>query len=302
MERNTKAHLAVLGANLIFAINYSVVKFITPTPIPPFAVNMVRLMVSLLFFWGLYLLKPSTAGINKKDIPRFIACAITGAVINQLFFIKGVSLTTPIHSSLLSLCTPIFITFIAAWLIKEGLSWTKIIGLVFGVSGSLLLILAKDYNHTGSNVLLGDIMVIINAISYAFYMVMVRPLMASYSAMHVLRWVFTFGTLFMLPFTLFDFIGTDWHSLAYTHWIALAFVAIGATCLAYLFNVYGIAIIGSSATGSYIYTQPILAAIIAILFAGEHFSWIKAGAGLLIFIGVYLANFRKAVQEKISMP
>ncbi len=299
MERNTKAHLAVLGANLIFAINYSVVKFITPTPLHPFAVNMVRLIVSLLFFWGLYLLKPSKASIKKKDIPRFLACAVTGAVINQLFFIKGVSLTTPIHSSLLSLSTPIFITFIAAWLIKEGLSWSKIIGLVFGVSGSLVLILAKDYNHTGSNVLLGDIMVIINAISYAFYLVMVRPLMASYSAMHVLRWVFTFGTLMMLPFTLPDFLATDWQTLAFSHWMGLAFVAIGATCFAYLFNVYGIAVIGSSATGAYIYTQPIFAAIIAILFAGEHFSWVKAGAGLLIFMGVFLANFKRAYSEKI---
>jgi drug/metabolite transporter (DMT)-like permease len=128
---------------------------------------------------------------------------------------------------------------------------------------------------------------------------MVRPLMAKYSAMHVLRWVFTFGTIMMLPFTLPDFLATDWHSLAYTHWIALSFVAIGATCLAYLFNVYGIAHIGPSATGAYIYTQPVFAAIIAIIFAGEHFSWVKAAAGLLIFTGVFLANFKRTYSEKL---
>ena len=300
MERNTKAHLAVMGANIIFAISYSVVKYLSPGVMHPYALNAVRILVSLVFFWGLFALKPGRAGIDRKDIPRFIGCAITGAMINQLMFIKGVSLTTPIHSSLLSLCTPIFITFIAAWLIKEMLSWLKILGLVFGVSGSLLLILTKEQQTVaGSNIILGDIMVMINAISYAFYLVMVRPLMAKYSAIHVLRWVFTFGTVLILPFTLGDFVATDWAAFGLGHWVALTFIAIGATCLAYLFNVYGISVIGPSATGTYIYTQPIFAAIIAILFAGEHVSWIKLLAAACIFTGVFLANYKRSVPETV---
>lgn len=293
MNRRTQAHLAVLGANIIFAANYSIVKFITPTYIHPFALNFVRVASSIMLFWFLWILKPGPIGIQKKHIPRFIACGITGVLINQLFFIKGVSLTTSIHSSLLSLCTPIFITIIAAWLIKEALTWLKLIGLALGVGGALLLILLKDNNHTGSNVILGDIFVMINAISYAFYLVMVRPLMASYSAMHVLRWVFTIGGMIMLPISAPEFFATNWHAFDLPQWTALGFVAIGATFFAYLFNVFGISKIGPSATGTYIYTQPVFAAIIAMIFAGEHFSWIKGLAAVLIFSGVYLANFRK---------
>jgi drug/metabolite transporter (DMT)-like permease len=133
----------------------------------------------------------------------------------------------------------------------------------------------------------------INAISYAFYLVMVRPLMASYSAMHVLRWVFTIGGILMLPISAPEFFATNWQAFEMPQWIALGFVAIGATFLAYLFNVFGISKIGPSATGSYIYTQPVFAAIIAMIFAGEHFSWIKGLAAILIFGGVYLANFKK---------
>lgn len=294
MNKNTQAHIAVLGANIIFAANYSIVKYITPGFIHPFALNFVRVGSCILLFWGLYLFKPGPAGIQRKHIPRFIACGITGVLINQVFFIKGLSLTTSIHSALLSLCTPIFITIIAAWLIKEGLTLLKIIGLAFGIGGALLLILLKDHNHTGTNILLGDIMVIVNAISYAFYLVMVRPLMASYSSMHVLRWVFTLGGLMMLPISAGEFMATDWSRFAFSHWVSLGFVAIGATFLAYLFNVYGIAKIGASATGAYIYTQPVFAALIAMVFAGEQFSWIKGLAALLIFCGVYLANFKKA--------
>lgn len=294
MNKNTKAHLAVLGANIIFGANYSIVKFITPGYMHPFALNFVRVVSSILLFWLLWIFDQEKIGIQKKHIPRFIACGVTGVLINQVFFIKGLSLTTSIHSSLLSLCTPIFITIIAAWLIKELLNWFKIIGLALGIGGALLLILLKDNNHTGTNILLGDLFVMINAISYAFYLVMVRPLMLHYSAMHILRWVFTIGGILMIPISAPEFLATNWSAFGFSQWMALGFVAIGATFFAYLFNIFGVSKIGASATGSYIYTQPVFAAIIAIIFAGEHFSWVKGLAALLIFSGVYLANFKKA--------
>ncbi|MES2003871.1 MAG: DMT family transporter [Bacteroidota bacterium] len=293
MTRNSKAHTAVLGANFIFGANYAIVKYITPSYLHPYALNVVRILVSLFLFWTLFLFKPGKVKLQRKHLPRFLLCALTGVVINQIFFIKGVSLTTPIHSALLALATPIFITLIAAWLLRERFTWLKFIGLVLGIGGAALLILLKDVSHTGNNILLGDVMVLVNAISYAFYLVLVRPLMQTYSGIQVLRWIFTFGSLVILPFGMHEFLNTHWEAFGLGQWLALAAVAVGATFLAYLLNVYGISIIGPSATGAYIYTQPVFAAVIAILFAGEHVSLVKFVAALLIFTGVYLANFRK---------
>ncbi len=293
MTRNTKAHAAVLSANFIFGANYAVVKYITPGFLHPFALNVVRILVSLSMFWFLFLFQPGKVKLQKKDIPRFLVCALTGVVINQIFFIKGISLTTPIHSALLSLATPIFITLIAAWLLREGFTFLKFSGLVLGIGGAAMLILLKDTGHSGNNILLGDIMVLINAISYSFYLVLVRPLMKTYSGIQVLRWIFTFGSLVILPFGMHEFLATNWQAFDYSHWVALGFVAVGATFLAYLLNVYGISIIGPSATGAYIYTQPVFAALIAVIFAGEHFSVVKFIAAVFIFTGVYLANFKK---------
>lgn len=301
MTKNTKAHTAVLGANFIFGANYAVVKYITPSFLHPFALNVVRILVSLGLFWFLFLFKPAKVKIEKKHIPRFLLCALTGVVINQIFFIKGVSLTTPIHSSLLSLATPIFITIIAAWLLREGFTWIKFMGLVLGIGGAAMLVLLKDSSHSGNNILLGDIMVLINAISYSFYLVLVRPLMKTYSGIQVLRWIFTFGSLVILPFGMQEFVSTNWSAFDLSHWIALAFVAVGATFLAYLLNVYGISVIGASATGAYIYTQPVFAAMIAVIFAGEHFSVVKLIAAILIFSGVYLANIKRAADRDGEM-
>jgi drug/metabolite transporter (DMT)-like permease len=210
-------------------------------------------------------------------------------------FVKGLALTSAIHSSLLSLATPIFITIIAIWLIGEKFSINKLIGLLLGIGGATLLVLVKDGQSNNGSSLLGDLFILINAISYAFYMVLVKPLMEKYNALHVLRWVFTFGSIFILPIALPDFVATDWSLFGAPQWLALAFVVLLVTFLSYLFTVYGLQELGPSVTGAYIYTQPVFATIIAMVFAGEHFTFIKAAAAVLIFSGVYLVNRKKAI-------
>lgn len=293
MNQSYKAYTAALVANLIFGSSYAAVKFITPGYIHPFALNFVRVAVTLSLFWILFLFKPGKVKFDRKDLPRFLICALTGIVINQLFFIKGVSLTTVIHSSLLSLGSPIFITIIAAWLLKEGFTLLKAIGLTCGVGGASILILMKDQTGSASNMVLGDILVLINAISYAFYLVLVRPLMAKYSGIQVLRWIFTLGAIGILPVGLPYMLSTSWASFDFTHWVVLGYVAIFSTFVAYLLTVQSIQLIGSSATGAFIYTQPVFAAIFAMIFTGEYFTLYKLVAAILIFTGVYLVNAKK---------
>lgn len=287
-----------MAANLIFGANYSIVKYITPGFIHPFGLNVIRVLVSVGLFWLFFFFKPANPGIRKEHVGRFVLCAITGVALNQMLFIKGLSLTTSIHAALLTLASPIFITLIAAWLLKEGLGINKIVGLMLGVGGALMLVAMKESHGSASDILLGDILILINAVSYAFYMVLVRPLMEAYRPVHVLRWIFSIGTLMIVPFGWTQFMAINWQALTTPAWASLIFVVVGATFLAYLFNVFGIKELGASATGTYIYTQPVFAALLAIIFMGEHFTWQKAVAALLIFAGVYLVNLTKA--RKVS--
>lgn len=290
MNNNTKAHLAVLGANLIFGANYSVVKNISPRLTGPFGLNLMRVSVTIVLLWLLYLIRPSTAAIKKKDIGRFVLCGLTGVAINQLLFIKGLTMTSPIHASLLILATPIFITILAVWFAKEKFTYYKAIGLLLGISGAVLLVLQKEHQTIGSNILLGDIFCTLNAISYAVYFILVTPLMKEYPPIHVIRWVFTFGTLMILPFGLGEFLQINWGLYHFADYTSLAFVVLAATFFAYLFNIYGLAHLNPSTVGAYIYLQPVYAAVIAIIFLGEQLTWQKIAAAVLIFSGVYLAN------------
>jgi drug/metabolite transporter (DMT)-like permease len=288
----TKAHWAVLGANLLFGINFSVVKYISPEVILPFGLNLIRVVVTVSLFWLLYLLKPSRAGINRSDIPRFLLCALTGVAINQLLFIKGLTLTTPIHAALLILATPVFILLLAFVLGTERLSLLKLAGLLLAIGGASLLILSRESSAIASNLIVGDILVLINAVSYAFYFILVKPLMLKYKPIHVIRWVFTFGTLMMLPFCWTDFTLTNWTAFTPYHTAGLLFVVLGATFFAYLFNIYALQHLSASATGAYIYLQPLFSAVISILFLKEETALYKLIAALLIFCGVYLVNLK----------
>ena len=291
MNKRSIAHIALIFTNIFFAINLSAVKHLTNNHlVQAFGLNVVRIGVSVILFWILYLIKPVNIKIDKVDRMRLFLCALFGIAINQLMFIKGLSLTYSIHAALLLLITPILIVIIAAWVLKERLGFLKLAGLALGILGALVLILAKDSSGNADHVLLGDIFIIINAICYTIYFIIVKPLMLKYNAIVILRWVFTIGLVLVLPFGWLEFIHTPWENYTAIDFTAMALIVVTGTFLAYLFNLYGIKILGASVAGFYIYTQPVFAALIAMLVLHEQLAMYKIIAAVLIFSGVYLAN------------
>jgi drug/metabolite transporter (DMT)-like permease len=228
------------------------------------------------------------AGIKKEHLPRFLWCGLTGVAVNQMLFIKGLTMSSTIHASLLMLCTPLLITLLAFWILKERVTIAKVCGLALGIGGAILLITSKEKSGTAS--LTGDILIILNAIAYTIYFILVKPLMAAYSPLHVMRWVFTFGFIMILPFGWMQFAAIEWPLFEEKHIASLVFIVICGTFLAYSFNLFGIRHLGAATTGAYIYTQPILAAIVASFFLNEQFTFVKVIAGVLIFLGVFFVS------------
>lgn len=291
MNSLTKAHLGLLGTNLFFAINYSAIKYFTANHYAgPFGINIIRIGVSLILFWILFLFNREKIKIRKNDILAFLVCALTAIALNQMLFIKGLSYTFAIHASLLTLITPIMITIIAARILRERVTIQKMIGLVLGVSGAVLLIGTREISAPGDNILLGDMLVILSAMAYTFYFILVKPLMKTYTAIEVMRWVFTFGFFMILPLCMKEFSNVTWEIFTAKDWVLLFLITIPGTFLAYVFNAYGIKILSASTAGAYIYSQPVFAVIISMIFLKEHLSVYKILAALLIFGGVYLSN------------
>jgi len=291
LNSQLKAHLGLLGTNLFFAINYSAIKYFTSHRYAgPFGINIIRIGVSLILFWILFLFKRPENKIERKDFGAFLLCALTAIALNQMLFIKGLSFTFPIHAALLTLITPILITIIAARVLKEKITFTKTFGLFLGVLGAVLLISNREISAPGENALLGDILVILSALAYTFYFILVKPLMNKYSSIQVIRWIFTIGFIMTLPFSFTEFSNISWDIFTLKDWLILFVIVVPGTFLAYIFNVYGIQKLSASKAGAYIYSQPVFAVAIAMIFLKERLSWYKIIAAILIFAGVFLSN------------
>jgi len=180
----------------------------------------------------MFAVKPVKMNIVKKDFVWLFFCAVLGITMNQTFAIRGMAMTSPIHASLLILTTPITITFLAALFLKESLNILKLIGLVLGISGGVLLIFSRDLSdHAGAEQSMGDLFVILGAISYSAYIVSVKSLMVKYKAMHILQWVFLFGCIFSVPLGWNALRNVEWNKFDALSWFCLVYVVLGATFL-----------------------------------------------------------------------
>ena len=301
MQKSTTAHLALFGTNLFFALNFSFVKHLVNNGLTqPYGLTLVRAASASILLWLLFLLKPVRTKIDPKDYGRFLLCALTGIALNQLLFLKGLSYTYTSHASLLMLATPILVVILAAWLLKEKITPLKILGLILGASGAAVLIQATRKGGVGEQVFLGDILIILNALSYAVYFIAVKPLMQKYDSVMIIRMVFTLGTFMILPFGWNEFKQTPWDHYQPTDYVVLGLILFCGTFLAYLLNIYGIKILGASRAGGYIYFQPFLATMIAVIFMQEKLTWFEIMAACLIIIGVTCINYKKSNGEPVK--
>ncbi len=294
MQSRTIAHIAVLAVTLIYAGGFSISKIIMPSLIQPRGFILLRVVVGAVLFWLFFILKgKDKTRIDKKDFPRLILCGLFGVATNQLFFFEGLARTTPIHAALMMLTTPILVGIMASFVLKEKFTFYKIAGIAIGLTGAIILICKGDLSNLGNMTGLGDFFVFLNAASYAIYLIAVKPLMAKYSPLSVIRWVFLFGALMVIPFGLGQVSEIDWHLFQVNDFWVLGYVLIAMTFLAYLWNVFAMKQLSPTVIGSYIYLQPFLASLIAILFFEENMTWTIAKAGVLIFSGVYLVSLKK---------
>jgi drug/metabolite transporter (DMT)-like permease len=297
MNKRLLAHLALFAANLIYGINYTVAKEVMPDYIEPLGFILVRVTGSVVLFWLCYALFYYEK-VKKGDLLKLAVCGLFGVAINQMLFFEGLNLTTPINAAVIMVSNPILVLLFGIFLATERFSTKKGIGVALGALGAIVLITNGGQLSMNNEYFWGNIMVFINASSYAVYLVLVKPLMQKYKPITVISWVFLFGILFVIPFGWSDFQAIQWATMPSGILWRVAFVVIGTTFLAYLFNIYGLKTLNPSTVSTYIYLQPVLASIVAIMASSDSLDITKIGSSILIFLGVYLVSHKtKAVQD-----
>jgi drug/metabolite transporter (DMT)-like permease len=214
--------------------------------------------------------------------------------INQLLFFKGLSLTSPIHAAIMLTVNPIAVLVLLSFTFKTMPNWKAILGIALGISGALYLILRQGASEAVSYSISGDVLVLLNSVSYAIYLILAKPLLSKYQANTLLFFTFILGWFMVLPFGFAEFSEIRWQSIPAIDYLKITFVVFGATFLAYLFNAYGLKRVNPTGVSVYIYLQPVLATFIAISFSNDQLSALELTAALMIFAGIYFTNLSQS--------
>jgi len=289
LNKYLRSHLALLGANTIYGVNYVIAKGIMPDYLMPKAIIFIRVIITVAVFWALHFFMPSEK-VEQKDKFKLAICAFFGVAINQILFFEGLNLSTPINASIIITVIPVLIIIFAHFLLKERITGLKLAGIILGASGALLVILSAGAGQFNSSTLLGNILILINALSWALYLVLIKPLMERYDSFTIMKWVFSYGLIIVAPFTLYSFAGTSFSTIPFTIWLSILYVVFGATIVAYYLNNYSLKTVSPSVNGIYIYLQPLIAAIVSILFGKDRLSVTDIISAILIMAGVYLVT------------
>jgi len=289
LSKTTIAHISLFLANLIYAINYTFAKDVMPDFIQPSGFILLRVTGAVTLFSLIYFLFVKEK-VDKKDIIRLAICGIFGVAINQLFFFKGLNITTPINAAIIMTTNPILVIIMSAVILHEKLNIRKGIGIALGLIGASALILNGGSLNGNNDFMLGNTFVFINAVSYGLYLVLAKPLMQKYHPITVMFYVFGFGLLYVLPFGYSELLAVEWTSFPPKIMWEVAFVVVCTTVIAYLLNSSALKHLNPSTVSIYIYTQPVLATLFAIFRNADTLDEMKIISASIIFIGVYLVS------------
>lgn len=293
MKTPLSVHIALFIVSLIYGATFTIAKQVMPAYVQPFAFILMRVSVAavcIFIFHALFIKKRIT---DWRDMMQLAVSALFGVAFNMLLFFKGLSITTPINGAVLMMNTPIFVVVFAALYLKEKITLQKIVGIIVAAIGAILLMGGTGFNFSAQTVW-GDVMVTGNAIIYAFYLVYAKSLMQKYHPLTVTMWSFLFGWLVVLPFGYGEFTEINFSSFTLKIWLFVAFITLGSTFVTYVLNAYALRKASSSLVGSYIYLQPVLATLIAILSGNDNLTVQKFIYILVIFGGVFLVSWRKS--------
>lgn len=298
MDKRIWALLAATATETIYGINHTIAKGLMPDVIQPFGFIVLRVGGAAILFWILSFFIENEK-IDKRDWLRIFACAVFGMVLNMLMFFKGLSLSTPINSAVSMTVTPILLLILSAIFLNDKITWLKVLGIGMGLSGALILILFQEKTQENApNIPLGNLLFVLNAVSYAFYIILAKPLIAKYKPITLLKFFFLISFCINLPIGFSEVSQVQWLSLSSVEIAQILFVIVATTFLTYLFNIFALRQLSPATLGVFIYLQPVVASTFAILMGADTLTALRVGAAGLIFLGVYFTSRKRVSTQR----
>ena len=299
MNDTQKAHLALLITTLIFGFAYNIVKSLMPVMLSPMQLIFIRLLGGMIIFWLFQRLYVAEK-VERKDLIMLAVCGMFGFALNQTLFYEGLNLSTPVDASLIHVLNPILVMVFASVLIGEKVTWKKAGGIALGASGVLILVLYGRQMSFNGNHALGNILIFLNMVFYALYLVLIKPLIGKYHTTTILKWVSFFGFIFVFPLSIKPALEINFAAITFMAWLGIIYIIVLNTFVAYLLINYALRSVSTTVVSYYSYLQPVIAGIMSVTVGQGGITVPKIIAALLIFSGVWVVN--RSNNQEIPLP
>ena len=289
----------MLGANVMWGLMSPVAKAVLVGGlVTPLVVTDLRIFGAMVLFWVASLFqKPEH--VPPRDLMKLFGASLLAIVFNQGCFIFGVGLTSPVDASIITTSMPLLAMVLAAVFLREPITGKKLLGIAAGALGALLLILGSRQQGAAqaSGSIWGDLLVLLAQLSYALYIVLFKGFVGRYSPITIMKWMFTYAFICLLPFSYSSLLATDWLALDGARIASILFVVVGATFLSYILIIVGQKNLRPTVAGMYNYIQPLVATIVAICWGMDSFNLTKVLSVVMIFGGVWLVTSSRSRAE-----
>lgn len=302
-ERTITPHLALIAVQVLFG-TWPIIGKIVLKSLSSTSLVGIRLLGAAIIFSLLQRRLAALRKLSKWTLGWLVITSLLGVVVNQLIFVKGLTLTTVINATLLSTTIPVFTLLVSIALGYDRASLRHLLGIGLAALGVIYLVDPFQSSFSSDNTI-GNLLILLTSFCYGAYIAVSRDLVRNYGALDVITWIFVIGAILTLPITAYSWSTENWSSMPASVWILVAYIIIVPTVGAYYLNAWALGRLPPSIVSIYIYLQPLIAFGIAPLILGERLSSRTLVACLLIFAGVGAVTIRnrsKAVEEVSEHP
>ena len=285
--------MAALFAVQIFFGSLPVIAKVVLVVLPPMSLVGFRVGITAIVLFAFQSFRKRVWLRDRSDYIRLGVLSLFGVVFNQLLFIGGLSRTKASNTSLLAVTIPIFTLVVASLTGREHLARTKVFGIALAAVGIILLIDPRAASFS-SQTTIGDMMIIANSLSYGIYVATSKDVITRNGAFRSMMWVFIFASVVCVPVGLASLSSTDVSSISTNVWLLVVYIAVFATAAPYLLNAWALARVSPATVAVFVYLQPLIGFILAVIFLGEKIDFRFIIAALLVFAGVFMTTRKRA--------
>lgn len=286
-----QGHLAVIVANTIFGLSVPVTNDLVVNHLTPMGYMFFRCAGAALLFWLIALFLPRER-VARKDLWVMIGGGLLGFAVSQTLAAWSLHYTTPVYFSILAALTPIAVMILAWFFLRERITGWRLVGVLLGIGGVVLMTLMGAEMGTGSNDLLGILLGLGSLLTWAVYLIITSKVSEKYSSVTQMKWMFLASTVAVLPLA--------WNELpAQALWsepdmargiVEMVFIIVIVTVLAFFLIPFAMKRIEATMVSVYTNLQPIVASAVSIIIGVDLLTWDKVAAAVLVLLSAYIVS------------